>query len=420
MKYETVKAKTLLSKFHSADSWFHVNRSLNAYRGCEHGCVYCDGMSESYYVDDFTSHIRIKDNADEVLRKELKKAGFLSQTELETETLYPFLSDEDAARLAAGGPRKQVIGVCGGVSDGYQPAEKTHKVTRRILETLLDYRMPVMVLTKSDLVLRDLDLLKEIHEVAMANVMFTITLADDETRQIFEPKAASTDERFDALREVRRAGLFGGVIAIPTIPIIGDSLENMTELAKRAKKNRAEFIQFGGMTLKPGRQKEHFLRAIERHFPQHLDRIRKMYSNNDRYGNPVWQHLPCNVMLRGLRVCQKVGIRNRSVRHRLPGESEENNRVLQMLLDIAFYLEFMLGRSWTEVKPYKELATRVEQGMPSLKELSENGQLEQYLNTDKRILAVVEEVLARGTCSKLERLVEEASHMTGTGTFNRF
>jgi DNA repair photolyase len=362
----------------------------------------------------------MKENAAEVLRKELKKAGFTAQSVLETETLWPFLDEEDAKRLMMNSPRKQVVGVCGGVSDGYQPAEKEAKITRRVLETLLDFRLPVLVLTKSDLVLRDLDLLKEIHEVAFANVMFTITLADESVRKIFEPKASSTEERFQALKEVRRAGLFGGVMATPIIPAIGDSVENMTALSERAKLAKAEFIQFGGMTLKPGRQKEYFLSVIERRFPHLLDQIQRIYSNNNKYGIPIWKHLPCNIMLRGYEVCKRVGIRDRSIRHRLPNEHESNNRVLQILLDIVFYQEFLLGQSWKQIKPFKELAVRIEKGVPELNELAERGELKDYLFVDGNVLAVVEEVLERGTCRLLESILEGVDEHTGTGTFTQF
>lgn len=420
MRYETTRAKSLLSKQINADSWFHVNRSMNAYRGCEHGCVYCDGMSEWYHVDNFTTHIRIKVNAAEVLRKELKRSGFTSRTELETETLWSFLDEDDAKRLAMTRPCRQVIGVCGGVSDGYQPAEKEHEVTRQVLENLLDYEMPVLVLTKSDLVLRDLDLLKEIHEKAFANVMFTITLADDETQKIFEPKAASTSSRFDALKEVRDAGLFGGVMATPIIPTIGDSYENMTALAQEAKRVGAEFIQFGGMTLKPGRQKDYFLSVISRRFPDRLEAISEMYENNNRYGIPVWSKLPCNIMLRGYEVCKEVGIRDRSIRHRLPQEHESNNAVLGVLLDIAFYQEFLLGYSWGRIKPFKELAIKIEQGLPELNALRENEQLADYLIVDESMLRLVEEILEHGTCEYLESLLDDVDTLQGTGTFTQF
>ncbi|TFF91297.1 radical SAM protein [Candidatus Thorarchaeota archaeon] len=420
MKYETIRAKSLLSKYHSADSWFHVNRSLNAYRGCEHGCVYCDGMSEWYHVDNFTTHIRIKENAAEVLRRELKKQGYNSRTELETETLWSFLDEDDAKRLAMTRPRRQVIGVCGGVSDGYQPAEREHEITRQVLETLLDFEMPVLVLTKSDLVLRDLDLLKEIHEKAFVNVMFTITLADSKTQRIFEPKSSTTSERFEALKRIKKEGLFGGVMATPIIPTIGDTMENMTSLAEEAKRVDAEFIQFGGMTLKPGRQKDYFLSVVASRFPEHLDSIIKLYSNNNKYGIPDWKHQPCNIMLRGYEVCKSVGIRDRSIRHRLPNEPEANNTVLGTLLDIIFYQEFLLGYHWGRIKPFKELAIKIERGLPDMRVLHKDGNLADHLLAKQELQEMVEEIVQGGTCEYLENLLSDVDQMEGTGTVTQF
>ncbi|MFW9933787.1 MAG: hypothetical protein ACFFDR_14215, partial [Candidatus Thorarchaeota archaeon] len=93
-------------------------------------------------MDNFQTHIRIKENAPQILRKELEKEGYTARSRLETETLWSFLDDEDAKRLALKTPRKQVIGVCGGVSDGYQHAEEEERVTRGNLEVLLDFEMP--------------------------------------------------------------------------------------------------------------------------------------------------------------------------------------------------------------------------------------------------------------------------------------
>ncbi|UCE11533.1 MAG: radical SAM protein [Candidatus Thorarchaeota archaeon] len=421
MQHETVKAKSLLSKPIVADAWFHVNRSMNAYRGCEHGCVYCDGMAEHYHVDNFTTHIRIKENAAKVLRRELKKDGYTSQTELETETLWRFMDPEDAKRMALRVPRKKVIGVCGGVSDGYQPAEKEHKITRQVLETLLDFRMPVFVLTKSDLVLRDLDLLKEINESAFANIMFTITLSDEKQRGIFEPKASSTPERFAALKEIRKAGLPGGVMATPIIPTIGDNLENMTALAKEAKRAKAEFIQFGGMTLKPGRQKGYFLRVIKRRFPDKLSEISNIYANNNKYGTPDWKRLPVNVMLRGYKVCRSVGIRDRSVRNKLKSEPDSNNAVLGVLLDIEFYMRYMLGMPWNKIRPFHELSARIERGIEDLVELRREGQLKSRLLITDRMVSIVEEIMDTGSCRYIQDLVQKTdSKVAGETVFVAF
>lgn len=414
MKYECIKARSLLSKRIQADGWFHINRSLNAYRGCEHGCVYCDGMSEYYHVDNFTTHIRAKENAPEVLRKELKKEGYISKSELESETLWSFLDKEDAARLAMKSPRKQVIGVCGGVSDGFQSFEKECRITQRIMETLLDFNLPLSILTKSDLVLRDLDLIKEIHRETNANVMFTITLHDNETQKIFEPKASSTSERFDALKQFRKAGIPGGVMATPIIPTVGDNDDNLEGLAREAKRVGAEFILFGGMTLKPGRQKDYFLNVVRKRFPSKLDAIKRIYSNNDKYGTPLWREVPVNVMLRGHQICKQIGISDRSIRHRLPGEPEANHRVLSVLLDLVFYNSYLLGRPRNESQHLNELAKAIERGMPDLAQLHQESTLESTLRPYAQSIPVVLEIMEKGSSSLLENIEESITSNTRT------
>jgi len=391
-----------------------MNRSLNAYRGCEHGCVYCDGNSEYYHVDNFSSHIRIKENAAQVLQRELKKLGFTSRSELESETLWSFLDDEDAKRIAEKVPQNLVIGACGGVSDGFQPAEREHKVTLRILETLLDYGLPVFILTKSALVLEYLDLLKEIHDRAFANVAFTITCADDEVQKVFEPNAATTSERYAALKEIRNAGLYGGVMATPIIPTIGDNLENMTELVKKTKLANGEFIQFGGMTLKPGRQKDYFMRVIKRRYLANYDAIERIYENNNTYGQPIWTRLPVHVMTMGYHICREFNLRDRSVRHKTPHEHESNNLVLGVLLDIVFRMGMHLGISRNRIKPYWELAAQIERGADELGELKQRGDLKQYLMIDDSMVKTIDEILKTGTCQVLKNLEARIGTMAET------
>jgi DNA repair photolyase len=361
-------------------------------------------MSEYYHVDNFMTHIRIKKNAPEVLHKELKKDGYTPQSELETETLWSFLDEADAMRIAQKIPRRKVIGVCGGVSDGYQPAEKEHEVTRRVLETLLDFGMPAFVLTKSNLVLRDLDLLREIHKRAFTNVMFTITLIDDDVRKIFEPRASSTTERFSALKKARKAGLFGGVMATPLIPGIGDSIENIRGLTKEAKKAGAEFIQFGGMTLKPGRQKDYFLNVVKKRYPDQLDLIRSIYADDNPYGQPNYKRLPVSVMTLGYAISKEVGISDRSVRHKIPNEHDANNLVLSVLLDIVFRSTNNLGLAWNRTKPYYELAVHLERGVDDISVVREGGELGEYLHISSEMVETVVEILDRGTCRVLEEI----------------
>jgi DNA repair photolyase len=372
-------------------------------------------MSEHYHVDDFMTHIRIKENAPEILRKELKKDGFTSQSELETETLWSFLDQEDAIRIAQKVPRRKVIGVCGGVSDGYQPAEKEHEVTKRVLDTLLDFGMPAFVLTKSDLVLRDIEILREIHERSFTNVMFTITLHDEAVQKVFEPHASTTSDRFNALKMVRKAGLFGGVMATPLIPGIGDSIDNIRNLTKDAKKAGAEFIQFGGMTLKPGRQKDYFLNVVKKQYPQQLELIREVYADDHPYGQPNYKRLPVSVMTLGYAISKEVGIRDRSIRHKIPHEHDANNLVLGVLLDIIFRRTNNLGMPWNKTKPFYELAARIERGVEDINVVRERGEIGEYLHITTEMVETVEEILDRGTCQALmeieDRLDEQSQKL---------
>jgi DNA repair photolyase len=331
---------------------------------------------------------------------------------LETETLWSFLDDEDAKRIAEKVPRKLVIGACGGVSDGFQQAEREHKVTYRILETLLDFGMPVFILTKSELVLEYLDILKEIHKRAFANVVFTITCADNEVQKVFEPNASTTSERFSALKEIRNAGLFGGVMATPIIPTIGDNYENLIELAKATRAAKGEFIQFGGMTLKPGRQKEYFMRVINRRYPDNYDDMARIYENNNTYGQPIYKRLPVNVMVLGRHVCNQVGVRDRTVRQKIPHEYESNNQVLGVLLDITFRMNMFFGMPRSSTKPYWELAARIERGVDELTKLRDERELNQKLMIDNSMGETVIEILDTGTCNALDNLEARIDRMT--------
>ena len=407
MRYERIQAKTLLSKLMYGETWFHSNRYFNSYRGCEHGCVYCDGNCQYYHIDNFYTHIRIKENAPQILRKELERAKFRSQSKMKSATLVQFLDEKDTSKVIDQGPRKLIIGVSGGVSDAYQQAEKGYEITRQVLETLYDFRMPVFILTKSDLVLRDLDLLKKMHKQAFVNVCFSITLHDEELKAIFEPKSSTTAERFAALKEIRKAGLYGGVYAYPCIPVVGDTTENMVGLAKEAKKVGAEFILFSGMTLKPGRQKEYFFNVVRRQVPEAYDLLQQIYANNHTYGHPIIELLPANPILQGRKVCQQVDIPDRSIRHMMPDEPPSNVQVLNRLLDLVYYQSMILHKPQKTWRSYLDLAVRIEKGVQNLEELRQEGILEEQLKISGSMAAEVEEAIKTDTFASLEQTRQE-------------
>ena len=167
MIIEEYEAKTLIrTSKPSLFSWAEVY--LNPYQGCYHDCVYCDGKSEGYYMhDDFGTRIRVKKNAPELLENYIRKKGLFPVNREKTSTLvdyFPSLKKLADTRKIA----KFVLFIGGGVCDVYQPAEKETRMTRKLLEIACDYKLPVFFLTKSNLIIRDLDLLKAINEESYA------------------------------------------------------------------------------------------------------------------------------------------------------------------------------------------------------------------------------------------------------------
>jgi len=398
MRIEEVKARSLLSKRIEVDGWFHSNYSMNLYRGCQFACAYCDGMSEYYHVDEFQTHIRVKVNAPEVLRRELKKLGYRNP---------PSLLDFTDSRIEY---KKPIIGISGGVSDSYQQAEKEYELTRKILEVILEHELPLFILTKSDLILRDIDILKEINEKAFASVCFSITQMDELKKQQYEPTSSSTEERFQALKTLREAGIKGGVMAMPMIPYICDNIENIQKLIEAANKAKTEFVLFGGLTLKPGRQKRYFLDTVKRYAPEKLDQIKKVYSNDNRYGQPDRNKVPRNVMKLGYAMCRKVGVNPRSVRHQCPEEYVSNHRVLQILLDLQYWMSMFLGRPRNDWKDIQTLAVNIEKGIPDLQNALKQGKLKSIIGL--KLHSAVSQILQTGSCDLQSQIIETVDRLS--------
>ncbi len=270
---EYIKAKTILSKLkHAPDSWFGLTYNMNLYRGCQHQCIYCDSRSECYRINDF-SQIQVKENAIELLEKEIK-----------------------SKRL------KGTIGT-GSMNDPYMPIEEKEQVAKQALQIIKKYKYPVHILTKSNLVVRDIDLIKSIGD-AYSAVSFTITTADDKLAKIIEPAASSTSERFAAIKELSDAGVYCGVLLMPILPFINDTEENITAIIEQAKNAGAKYIiGWMGMTLRD-KQRDYYYEKLDKHFPELKE---KYYA---RYGNQYSISVPDGVKLNSLfkAKCKEAGI----------------------------------------------------------------------------------------------------------------
>lgn len=286
MIIEEYHAKTVMRKSNpSLFAWSEAY--LNPYQGCFHDCKYCDGKSEFYRMhDDFGTRIRLKVNAPHLLEQFLsRRKGLIPVNRSSSKKTRLFL---DKGKITKAG---FILFIGGGVCDVYQPAEKKVKLTRKLLQLAYDYNVPVNFLTKNTLVLRDLDLLKEINKETYASVNLTITHADDSIQAIFEPGASSSTERFEAVKLLRKEGIYSGIYFYPPLPFIGDTDENMTAIFDKAREINAEFVYVWSLTLKPGRNKRSFMETIKEHFPHLYPKYKQLYSNNNKYGTLDYKKL---------------------------------------------------------------------------------------------------------------------------------
>ncbi|MDE6469720.1 MAG: radical SAM protein [Eubacterium sp.] len=247
---EFIKAKTLLTKVKNGDMWYGIDYNMNLYRGCSHGCIYCDSRSNCYHIDNFDV-VRGKENALSILENELVRKK-----------------------------QKGVIGI-GAMSDTYNPQELKYELTRGALRLIEKYGFGVSVDTKSDLVLRDMDLLKKINEKNDVIVKLTITTPNDDLSRIIEPRVCSSSQRFETVKALNENGIFAGVMMNPTLPFITDKPEDIRQMVYLAHKNGAKFIHtFLGMTLREN-QRDYYYRQLAKHFLNLKDRYIKAYG--DRY-----------------------------------------------------------------------------------------------------------------------------------------
>jgi len=254
-----ISAKTILNHVKQPDPWFGLKYNMNLYRGCQHQCIYCDSRSECYHLGDLAD-IRVKVNALELLEDTL--------------------------------PRKRVRGTIGfgSMNDLYMPTEKEYRLTRGALEIILSNNFPVHILTKSDLVLRDLDVLSEISKVYAA-VSFTITTADDDLASAVEPGAPLPSARYQAMRELADAGILTGVTMMPILPFLEDDPDNIRQIVRKAAENGATYIiPAFGMTLRPG-SRDYYFQKLDLLFPGVKEKYIKAFGDNYQCNVPNWSKL---------------------------------------------------------------------------------------------------------------------------------
>ena len=223
---------------------------MNVYRGCTHGCIYCDSRSKCYQFTHPFEDIEVKRNAPELLEQALRSKR-----------------------------KKCMIGT-GAMSDPYMHCEEELRLTRRCLEIILKYGFGAAVQTKSDRILRDIDLLDEINRSAKCVVQMTRTTYDDDLCKILEPNVCNTRRRIEVLEQMRERGIPTVVWLTPILPYLNDTEENVTSILNEcARVGVKGVIDFGmGLTLREG-DREYYYAALDRHFPGMKERYITRYGN---------------------------------------------------------------------------------------------------------------------------------------------
>jgi DNA repair photolyase len=255
----------MLNKTKRRDAWFLDDYTINPYSGCSFNCLYCYIRGSKYGIN-MEEKISVKSNAPEVLEKQLSYRAKKNQ--------YGII-------------------VLSSATDPYLQIEKETGLTRKILELILKYRFPVHVITKSELVIRDLDLLQEINERAILPadlqdktdkkvfITFSFSTIDNSIGKIFEPGATPPDKRLEAMKTVLQSGFKSGVSLMPLIPYISDRGEHLERMFSTFKTAGVNYIFPASITLfgsNPSDSKTLVMRAVEKHYPHLLEKYEKFFA----------------------------------------------------------------------------------------------------------------------------------------------
>lgn len=243
--------------FVTAKGILSAKNGINLYRGCSHGCIYCDSRSRCYHMEHDFEDIEVKENAIELLEEALRRKR-----------------------------KKCMIGT-GAMTDPYIPLETELGHTRKALSLIEKYRFGVAIQTKSSRILRDMDLLQKINAQTKSVVQMTLTTADEELCRKLEPGVSTTGERFDVLKQMRDAGIPTVVWLSPILPFINDTAENISGLLDMCIEAKVYgVICFGmGLTLREG-NREYFYAQLDRLFPGLKEKYMRRYGYRYEVDSP--------------------------------------------------------------------------------------------------------------------------------------
>ena len=310
--YVPYKAKKLLNTYKHIDGgWFWNKYSAYPYIGCQFGCEFCYAREPKYLPypdpDDFDRNIKVKLNAPELLRKELAKVP------------VDLISTGD-----------------------YQPTEKEFKLSRHLLEVALEMGFPVLILERSPLLTRDLDLIAAINKRAFATVLFSTSFADSQAaKRIFEPKSPAVKLRFKAMEKIASQDILTGTAFMPILPLIADSEANLEAVVKMTRDSGGSFVLAGGLTLS-GYQKDRYLNLVSKHYPELTPKYDDLYKSSYGPSGTYWLQIASKVR----ELCHKYGIKDRMPRRIPQGRLATNKRIAEKLFLKVYDLELAMESNY--------------------------------------------------------------------------
>ena len=309
-KFQEYQPKRIVNIHKHVDgAWFWDKYTAHPYIGCSFGCEFCYSRGGVYSgnrnPEDFDSVIRVKTNAPGLLKRELSR--------LESEII-----------------------ACG---DWQEPAEHRYRLSRKMLEVVLELGFPLLIIERSPTVVRDLDIISEINKKAWAGVIFSLSSLDPRIKRAFEPKSPGIRLRFHAMERISQMGISTGTALMPVLPLVGDDPGSIEDCVKATKDHGGTFVLGGGLTMN-GYQAERTLTAYKRIDPALESELRSLYGWNQGEEPRGVPHGDGNRIGRLVRsLCRKHGLSDRMPRYIAPGPRALNKRIAERLFLKMYSLE---------------------------------------------------------------------------------